>query len=331
MQLISVIVPVYNVSLYLRRCLDSILNNTWTHLEVICINDGSTDNSLQILQEYKEKDPRIIIIDQENGGVSVARNTGLRVASGEFIAFIDSDDWIHPQYFKMLMHAQSLANADCVVCGVEQTNCEILNTSSCIEENISIVTTNVSAILKDRFARTRIWGRIYRRDLLGELRFVPGIRLAEDTIFNLTFLCGLKNPVVCCFREKLYFYFMREESAIHVLPHSLVRETIPHYISSYEKIGKGEHRVYLLEQAYRAYLSSRYLSMFEKNADDSREDNQISRILTGYLRNVPCRKRIAYWLFLRFPLTYRLYRICDDKTMLLWEKEQRKLRRERKL
>lgn len=327
MKLISVIVPVYNVSQYLRRCLDSILNNTWRDLEIICVNDGSTDDSLRILREYEGEDPRIIVIDQENGGVSAARNAGLRAASGEFIAFIDSDDWIHPQYFEVLMHAQSQTNADCVVCGVEQTDCETLPVSNYNCAELNVISTTVSAALANRFTRTRIWGRVYKRSLLDDLQFVFGIRLAEDTIFNLSALCGPENLLVCCIREKMYFYFMREESAVHTLPHNLVQETIPYYISNYNKIGVGENRIYLLDQAYRFYLSSRYLSMFDKKATTRHEDVRISRMLMGYLRDIPYKKRVIYWLFLRFPGIYRLYRIYDDKTMLQWEKEQKWKRR----
>ena len=91
---ISVIVPVYNVEIYLRECLDSIINQSLTDIEIICVNDGSTDNSLEILEEYKEKDSRIIIISQENQGLGAARNTGLMHAKGDYIYFIDSDDFI---------------------------------------------------------------------------------------------------------------------------------------------------------------------------------------------------------------------------------------------
>ena len=89
---ISVIIPVYNTERYLPRCLDSVLSNTYDNLEVICINDGSTDNSINILDNYKVSDERVVVINQKNSGVSAARNAGINVATGEYIAFIDSDD-----------------------------------------------------------------------------------------------------------------------------------------------------------------------------------------------------------------------------------------------
>lgn len=101
--LVSVIIPIYNTARYLPRCLDSILNNDYKNLEIICINDGSTDNCLEILKEYENKDDRILLIDVPNGGVSKARNLGLDYATGDYICFIDSDDWIHRQFFSALL------------------------------------------------------------------------------------------------------------------------------------------------------------------------------------------------------------------------------------
>ena len=115
-RLISVIIPVYNTADYLPRCLDSILNNTYRNLEVICINDGSRDNSLEILNAYSEKDSHVRVINQENGGISAARNNAMDLASGEYIAFVDSDDWVHSHYFEVLLNGLLLHRADIAVC-----------------------------------------------------------------------------------------------------------------------------------------------------------------------------------------------------------------------
>ncbi len=123
--IISVIIPVYNTEEYLPRCLDSILNNTYKNLQVICVNDGSVDNSLRILNEYASKDSRVLVIDKENEGVSVARNVGLEYAQGEYISFIDSDDWIHNNYFELL-YKESIKNSVDVIC----CDNEIVNTSN---------------------------------------------------------------------------------------------------------------------------------------------------------------------------------------------------------
>ena len=101
--MISIVIPVYNTEKYLERCINSILTNTYKNIEVICVDDGSTDNSLSCLQKMAERDNRLVIISQENQGVSVARNTGMALVTGEFVVFVDSDDWIHPQFFEMLL------------------------------------------------------------------------------------------------------------------------------------------------------------------------------------------------------------------------------------
>lgn len=115
--LISVVVPVYNVEAYLRRCLDSVLAQSFTDFELICVNDGSTDSSPSILVEYAAKDSRISVINQENGGVSEARNTGIEVAKGEYLSFIDSDDWIDRDFLEKLYTAARAFDADIVQSG----------------------------------------------------------------------------------------------------------------------------------------------------------------------------------------------------------------------
>ena len=100
---ISIIVPVYNVEKYLPECLESLIHQTLKDIEIICINDGSTDNSLSILKDYAKKDSRIRIINKENWGISAARNSGINTAMGDFLSFIDSDDWIDLDFFENLI------------------------------------------------------------------------------------------------------------------------------------------------------------------------------------------------------------------------------------
>ena len=117
MKKISVIIPIYNVEDYLPQCLDSVIHQTHENLEIILVNDGSTDSCTKICDEYAAKDNRIKIINQENGGLSVARNTGIRTATGDYIAFIDSDDWIVPNFCEILLITALENNAEMVECG----------------------------------------------------------------------------------------------------------------------------------------------------------------------------------------------------------------------
>ena len=113
---ISIIVPVYNVEKYLRRCLDSLLTQSLTEIEIIAINDGSTDSSLNILSNYREMDNRLKIIDQPNGGVSSARNAGIDAVKGDYIGFVDPDDWVDEQMYETMYQAVKTENTDILMC-----------------------------------------------------------------------------------------------------------------------------------------------------------------------------------------------------------------------
>lgn len=119
---ISIVIPVYNVEKYLRECLGSILNQTFTDFEVICVNDGSTDSSLKILEEYSQKDSRFKIINQENQGAGAARNNGLKYAQGEFVQFLDSDDYFEPTMLEEMYNKAREFDADLVVCSARKVN-----------------------------------------------------------------------------------------------------------------------------------------------------------------------------------------------------------------
>ena len=117
---LSIIVPVYNVEPYLRRCIDSILAQTFTDFELILVDDGSPDNCPAICDEYAEKDPRIVVIHKQNGGLSDARNAGLDIARGEYIGFVDSDDYIDAEMYEKMYNAAIMHNSDIVSCAYER-------------------------------------------------------------------------------------------------------------------------------------------------------------------------------------------------------------------
>ena len=135
---ISIIIPVYNVKKFLNKCLKSIVNQTFTDLEIICINDGSTDKSLSILNSFAQKDNRIIVINQSNQGQSCARNAGLAIATGEYTGFVDSDDWIDLDFYEKLYTAAEKYNAD-IVCVNDD-----INTTSANGKMISRIMMSVS-------------------------------------------------------------------------------------------------------------------------------------------------------------------------------------------
>ena len=188
---ISVIVPVYNVEKYLHRCIDSILAQTYTDFELLLINDGSKDNSGIICDEYAAKDNRVRVFHKENGGVSRARNLGLDNAKGEWIAFIDSDDWVKPGYLRsMVVHS----GADMIMSSFEISDDLSIWNNDIDDEAFSIC--QMSAFLNKYVSTTHFgtpWCKLYNRDLIGNLRFNDQISLAEDTIFIFNYLVRVRS------------------------------------------------------------------------------------------------------------------------------------------
>lgn len=208
---ISVIIPVYNVEKYLPRCLDSVLAQTFTDFEAICINDGSPDGSAKILSEYTQKDSRIKVITQENQGVSVARNKGLKEAEGQYIYFLDSDDCIHPQTLEIAYHFLTAHNADMLCFDFIKNADKGLPAVKPIKvEDISLGMENNPLYLKN--FHINVWTKLYKREFLNGLEFIEHIHF-EDYPYTLALLA--KRPKTIILKEKLYFYTVDENSISH--------------------------------------------------------------------------------------------------------------------
>ena len=211
---ISVIVPVYNVEKYLPKCLDSILCQTFSNIEIICVNDGSTDNSRKILEEYKNKDSRIIIVDKKNGGLSSARNAGMKVAKGEFYSFIDSDDWIDSSMLEKLYKNITSLDTDISICAVHQfdeANQKIddSNPYYTLEyfdssfDNKSFSYKETKPFIMD--VCVMAWNELYRRSLIDKCKaeFPDGLIFEDGPFFFSIFFKTQKVSIV---REFLYYY-----------------------------------------------------------------------------------------------------------------------------
>ena len=209
--LISVIVPVYNVEKCLDRCIKSIVNQTYKNIEVILINDGSTDNSLKICKEWQSKDKRIVIVDQKNKGVSAARNIGLDIAKGEYVAFVDSDDWINEIMYETLLNLLKEHHTDIAECDfikVESESC-ILN-----QPELKFHKLKNDEFIKNLFNGTSysnilVWNKLYKRSLFTEFRFPEGV-IHEDQ-FLLPKIYLKCNTTIHC-NQKLYYYFENSNS-----------------------------------------------------------------------------------------------------------------------
>ena len=217
---ISIIIPVYNVEKYLERCLNSIVNQTLYDLEIICINDGSPDNSLEILERYSKQDKRIKIINQENSGLSVARNTGMEIAVGEYIGFVDSDDWVDSNFYENLYNSAKKYNTDIAVASVLRERKKY--SSYRIKYNNEKVYTEKSEIFNacDCPNICYVWNKIYKTEFFKSqnLKFQEGM-FFEDILFTTKILGNSKSLVTV--PNTYYHYMVNDGTSIVKSNHTL--------------------------------------------------------------------------------------------------------------
>ena len=212
--LISVIVPVYNVEKYLKRCVTSILNQSYKNFEVVLVDDGSTDNSGKICDEMQGADSRIIAYHTKNGGLSAARNFGIEKASGDYIAFVDSDDFIKPDFLMQLISAMRQTNADIAACGYEMYFNKLLSFS--VVGNKNAVYTNNKAIkslfMGEKTVDVMAWNKLYKKSLFYDEICYPKGLLHEDvaTTYKLLY----KSKQIAYVALPLYCYFQRKGSIV---------------------------------------------------------------------------------------------------------------------
>ena len=206
MPLISIIIPVYNLENYLSKCLDTITNQTYKNIEIICINDGSTDNSLKVLKEYVQKDNRIKIINQNHFGPSKARNIGIKNSSGEYIVFVDGDDWIENNLVELAYNKISKCNADIVIYGHNRVEKNQILPHKFSHETLTYYENKKIPIVDLININHCIWDRMFRKKFLTDnnILFPEEIIQNEDGIFNL--ICLYYNPRYCCLPNPLYNY-----------------------------------------------------------------------------------------------------------------------------
>ena len=269
---ISIIIPVYNTGPFLRKCLDSVLAQTFEDMEIICVNDGSTDDSLSILREYTAKDKRLVIIDKSNGGVASARNTGIRAAAGAYIGFVDSDDWIEPETYATAI--KYMTNDVDLVCwsmhflgNIEQEK----KISKIFADNLS---GKFAADPKKKFAlSTTICDKLFKKSIIedNDIYIKENIRY-EDTWFLWKYMLHVRT--FFCLEQKFYHYLLHQESFMasrydeknseHLTDHLYgLYEVYLHY----DKYGAAsEYREFFARRFYRYFRKIyRYMPNETKN------------------------------------------------------------------
>ncbi|MFD0829832.1 glycosyltransferase family 2 protein [Neobacillus sp. M.A.Huq-85] len=279
---ISIIVPVYKVEPYLRKCVESILSQTLTEFELILIDDGSPDRCGEICDEYALKDNRVKVIHKENGGQATARNAGLDIATGDYVGFVDSDDWIEPDMYELLYNL-------CI-----QNNCEIANCTSTIYfKNKTVKNGTHPLTIHNRVQAMRtmlegklydevVWTKLIKRSLLDEIRFPVGV-IYEDTAF--TYKLIHKCNKVCCIGAPKYHYIKRDESTMDRAIKDLKIDGVLIYDEMYQFIKKNYPQLSNLVALKLANSAMTILNLISSHPEFSQYKEhyiKVAKILNNY-------------------------------------------------
>lgn len=311
--LISIIVPVYNVEQYLGRCVDSLIGQTYKNIEIILVDDGAKDRSGQICDEYALKDERIIVIHKENGGLSDARNAGIKVAKGAFIGFVDSDDYVAPCMYEELIACLTETDSDIAMCryirfkGDRCTEC-LTSPDECVEMNTLQALENIYS--DDGEVYTVAWNKLYKREVIADIRY-PVKRINEDEFTTYKYIANAKKIV---FTQKvLYFYFYNGNSIT----------AKDNYLYSQDIYNALDERI--------IYLKQRGFGQLEGKIQKQYLDRIISRSRTLYKTNRPQAKNLMVLYRKRYinvknivpGIGYRIYNLCPSVYYLLLRVQKR--------
>lgn len=317
--LISVIIPAYNLEPYIARCLDSVLAQSYTNLEIIIVNDGSKDRTGMILEEYKKKDNRIRVIHKKNTGVSDTRNKGIDIATGDYIGFVDGDDVIHPDMYKILLENAMKYDADISHCGYQMVfpnrKDDYYGTGRIVIQDNK---KGVFDLLKADYVEPGLWNKLFKKEILKNIRLNREIRINEDLLFNYY---AFKKSNKSVFEDQMMYYYMVRSSSASTqkLNKNKILDPIK-VLLEIEKMESGEN----LELVHKRmlYWAEKFFSfkrtIFQYISKDEYDSNKkLIRRLFAHTKNNRCVTKIdLYKAKLAFytPWVYRMiYRLYDMK------------------
>lgn len=311
--LISVVVPIYKVEKYLVKCIDSIIEQSYRNIELILVDDGSPDSCPQICDKYKSKDLRVRVIHKQNGGLSDARNAGLKIATGEWITFIDSDDYVGVNFLKKLYFAAINTNADISMCDYqsvlddagqekEETCTKAYNNVKCLEEMYHPQIHGMEFVA---------WGKLYRTELFKKNKIqYPVGKLHEDTFTTYKLIYAAKKIV---FSNACEYFYRQREASIMTSSFNIERLAVIDATREACQFFENGREPKLLELAINAYFRN-YVSMYSeivKNKDIIEDfKTERKKIIQNFRRdykrysknaNLGAKKRAFYTLFYLIP------------------------------
>lgn len=316
---ISVIVPVYKVEPYIHKCVDSILTQTFTDYELILVDDGSPDTCGNICDEYAQKDARIHVIHKENGGLSDARNAGVKIACGEYVIFIDSDDYIDADMLSYLYENLKKADADMATCGIYEVYADRIEKQ---EEEPDFVCSGEEAfrcILRGHTIRGEIWNKLIKRSCISDLEFPKG-KLYEDIFYTVDMMQRIKKVAVGT--KPKYYYLHRSDSITGKAYRPKLFDIIDGYTKNYQVVQHAFPK--LEEEAECLWIWSRFIvldkMLLEENYRSIDRFEELVTFIKQHFRRIMKnpyfqrnRKISAIVLLISIPLYRKLVFISEGK------------------
>lgn len=323
--MISVIIPIYNKAPYIKKCLEDLHNQTYHNLEIICINDGSTDGSGEIVKEYMKKDKRFQYYEQKNQGVSVARNQGLKLATGEYISFIDCDDGLEKDMYEFLLRMMIKFDADIVHCGYKKIHLD--GSSTEIGDNAIQIVQNKDEALKcligGKYFTGSLCTKLYKADLFKNIRFDEHLQINEDLYVNFK-VFNIAKKIVFNGATK-YLYFEREDSsAKRIKNKKKVTDSLKVAEYIFENSKENQFLKYIAARKLFVSLTNAYRNLIFFPSNNQRKIkkeicNKIEEI-GPFCRDLPLKYKFNFKFMKYLPIFYKpLYRIYDIMRKPNWD------------
>lgn len=306
---VSIIVPIYNLERYIRICVKSLMNQTYKKIEIILVNDGSQDSSYDIIKRLAEEDTRIVIVNQDNGGLSAARNSGLKYATGDCIMFVDGDDYVESTYVEDLLRIKMNFNADIVSCNHNSVdeNGEVLR-YGCNSKTIS--GKSLEQIVDGFCSGTymyMVWNKLFDRRILGELQFEKG-KIYEDVAFFNQIL--LANPKIIHIDKALYNYRClrpgNTKCSFSFERNMKVKKDFDWMLLELQKIDKT------IAQKYRFFVMTQYLGYYLQASKCNSSQKDLENIFKVYKKIFFFDLGLFYKLNKNLIKTHILFRVAPE-------------------
>ncbi len=295
MKKLSVIIPCYNVEEYLSKCVDSVIDNKLKDIEIVLVNDGSKDNTLKIIKDYKKKYKDIIkVVDQENQGLSMARNAGIEVASGEYVTFLDSDDYVDSKMYSSMLDKAYKEDFDLVVCGVKMLYSDHeLNVGSGLSRDCNSK-EEVKEIMYNFYPAA--CNKIYKKEVIGNLRFKKGVWF-EDVEFMYRLLPHVKS--IGNIDEYYYCYLQREGSITYVYNDKLYDfiSNLDGVVEYYKDNGFYDEFKEEIEYTYVRYLYATFVKRLAKMKDKKEFKKGVNTVIKAVNEKFPEYKKNKYFSY----------------------------------